>query len=67
MDYWKLNSITCQDAYPVPRIKAILEFFAGATYFTTVDLTSSYWQVEIEEQDMENSFSASIEGILSSV
>ena len=51
VDYRKLNSVTHQDAYPLPRIDATLDSLAGAAYFTTLDLTSSYWQVEVEEQD----------------
>ena len=35
-----------QDVYPLPRIVATLEFLAVST---TLDLASSYWQVEIEE------------------
>ena len=53
MDYRKLNSITHQDAYPLPRIDATLDSLAGATYFITLDFASGYWQVEVEEQDKE--------------
>ena len=51
VDYQKLNSITRHDAYTLPRIDATLDSLAGATYFTTLGLTSDYWQVEVEEQD----------------
>ena len=51
VDYRKLNSVTRQDAYPLPRIDATIDSLAGATYFTTLDLASGYWQVEVEEQD----------------
>ena len=53
VDYRKLNSVTHQGAYPLPRIDATLDSLAGATYFTTLDLASGYWQVEVEEQDKE--------------
>ena len=53
MDYRKLNSVTHQDAYPLPRIDSTLDSLAGAAYFTTLDLASGYWQVEVEEQDKE--------------
>ena len=57
VDYRKLNSVTHQDAYPLPRIDATLDSLAGATYFTTLDLAFGYWQVEVEEQDKKkNSF-----------
>jgi transposase InsO family protein len=53
VDYRKLNSVTHQDAYPLPRIDATLDSLSGAAYFTTLDLASGYWQVEVEEQDKE--------------
>ena len=53
VDYCKLNSVTHQDAYPLPRIDSTLDSLAGAAYFTTLDLASCYWQVEVEEQDKE--------------
>ena len=53
IDYRKLNAVTCRDAYPLPRIDSTLDSLAGATYFTTLDLASGYWQVAVEEQDKE--------------
>ena len=49
VDYRKVNSMTRRDAYPLPRIDATLDALAGAQYFTTLDLASGYWQVELEE------------------
>ena len=53
IDYHKLNAVTCHDAYPLPCIDATLDSLAGATYFTTLDLASGYWQVAMEEKDKE--------------
>ena len=53
IDYRKLNTATHQDAYPLPRIDATLESLTDSTLFTTLDLASGYWQVEIEERDKE--------------
>ena len=52
IDYHKLNAMTHKDAYPLPRIET-LESLAGAQYFTTLDLASGYWQVEVEEAHKE--------------
>ncbi|KAL5473290.1 hypothetical protein EMCRGX_G027757 [Ephydatia muelleri] len=41
------------DAYPLPRIDVTLELLARSALFTTLDLASGYWQVEIEEGDKE--------------
>jgi len=42
-DYRKLNSVTIQDAYPLPRIDESLDALAGSKYFSTLDLLSGYW------------------------
>eukprot|EP00731_Ephydatia_muelleri_P031108 Em0022g622a len=47
------SSPVVMDAYPLSRIDATLESLAGSTLFTTLDLASGYWQVEIEEDDKE--------------
>jgi len=45
VDYYKLNSVTIQDAYPLPHIDESLDALAGRKYFSTLDLLSRYWQV----------------------
>jgi len=51
IDYRKINAITVTDAHPLPRIDDLLEQFRKAKYFTSLDLASGYWQVEMEEED----------------
>ena len=53
VDYRKLNKITKIDRYPLPRIDELLETFRTANWFTTLDLASGYWQVEMKEEDKE--------------
>ena len=51
IDYRKLNQRTVKDAYAIPRIDDTLHLLAGAKYFSTLDLKSGYWQVELKEAD----------------
>ena len=52
-DFRKVNSITCKDAYPLPQVDDTLDILAGAQWFSTLDLTSGYWQVEVEPENHE--------------
>src|ERR1043165_5449033 len=51
IDYRKINAITEIDAHPLPRIDEMLEEFRGAKWFSSIDLASGYWQIEMEEKD----------------
>ena len=53
VDYRRLNDITHKDAFPIPRLETCLEAFAGAKWFSTLDLQSSYWQISMDEKDIE--------------
>ena len=51
IDYRLLNKVTIKDKYPLPRIDDTIDALYGAKYFSTLDLFSGYWQIEIEEED----------------
>ena len=53
VDYRKLNDVTRKDAYPLPRIDETLDALGGAAYFSTMDLASGYWQVEVDPSDRD--------------
>ena len=51
VDYRKLNSKTVKDAHALPTIDETLDCLVGAKYFSSLDLKSGYWQVEVKEND----------------
>ncbi|XP_069802715.1 uncharacterized protein [Dendropsophus ebraccatus] len=53
VDYRKINTITHKDAYPLPRIEESIAALGSAAYFSTLDLTSGYWQVPMAPEDRE--------------
>ena len=53
VDYRKLNEITRKDSYPLPRIDDTLEALSGVKWFSSLDLVSGYWQVEMDEESKE--------------
>ncbi|CAB4040863.1 Retrovirus-related Pol poly from transposon [Paramuricea clavata] len=60
VDYRKLNEVTDVTSYPLLNITETLDRLAGASFFTSVDMTSGYYQVEIADEDKEDSFHITI-------
>ena len=48
----RLNPRTVKDTYSLPRIKDALDSLDGACIFTSLDLKSRYWQVELDEESI---------------
>ena len=52
IDLRKLNARTVKDAYSLPRIEDALDSLNGMCIFTSLDLKSGYWQVELDEESI---------------
>ena len=63
VDYRKLNAVTTKDSYPLPRIDEALDSLSGAKYFSTLDLASGYWQVEVTPEDRPKTAFTSMHGL----
>ncbi|KAK2905711.1 hypothetical protein Q8A73_009654 [Channa argus] len=47
VDYRRLNPVTRKDYYRLPRIDVALDYVAGSCWFSSLDLRSRYWQMEL--------------------
>lgn len=63
VDYRRLNKVTKKDVYPLPRIDDTLDCLKGARYFSSMDLYSGYWQIEVDEADREKTAFVTSEGL----
>ena len=51
IDYCKVNQLTQKDAIPLPRTKDVLETLGLAHWFSSLDLASGCWQMQVKEED----------------
>ena len=51
-DYRKLNSITETENFPLPRLEDVWDLVgeSGATVFSTLDLASGFWQIQLDPE-----------------
>ena len=63
VDYRQVNTVTRKDAFPLPRVDDTLDILAGSQLFTTLDLISGYWQVEVNPADREKTAFTTSEGL----
>lgn len=64
VEYRKLNAVTKRDSHPLPHIQESLDLLGQTRYFTTLDLFSEYWQVEMDELSKEYTAFATYDGLL---
>jgi hypothetical protein len=53
VDFRRLNKATKPDTYPIPIMEDTAESLHGSRLFTTLDLASGYWQVQLNEASKE--------------
>ena len=63
VDFRRLNAITKQDVFPLPRIDDTLDLLSSAKYFTTLDLASGYWQVKMAPESQEKTAFTTYSGL----
>jgi len=55
VDYRRVNAVSRKDAYQIPDIQDVFDSLRGAKYFATIDLLSSYWQINMTPRVQERS------------
>ena len=53
INFRKLNSRTKKDSFPLPRMQETMESMVGARFFSSMDLKSGFWQVQMSEKSRQ--------------
>ncbi|PAA72364.1 hypothetical protein BOX15_Mlig011200g1 [Macrostomum lignano] len=53
IDYRAVNKLIRPCSFPLPLIEESFDSLAGSSVFSSLDLTSAYWQVGIKEEDRD--------------
>ena len=51
IDFRKLNEVTVKDQFPLPLITECIDSLAGTAFFSALDLSWGYWQIELSPED----------------
>ena len=53
IDFRRLNSKTKKDSFPLPRMQETMESMVGAQFFSSMDLKSGFWQLQMSEKSRQ--------------
>ena len=48
-----LNDVTVKDCFPLPLLQDCIDALEGCQYFTTLDMASGYYQLEVAQEDRD--------------
>ena len=55
VDYRKVNALVKPDGFPLPRVQDCLDAVSGSAFFSSLDLTSGYFQIPLKKEDIPKS------------
>lgn len=53
LDFRRLNRLTKKDSFPLPLIEDIFADLRGSCFFSSLDLSNGYWQIELDDASKE--------------
>ena len=53
IDYRQFNKQTIKSSWPIPSIEENFETLEGSEYFTSIDMSASFYQVPLEEKSQD--------------
>ena len=53
IDYQELNNVTVKNRYPLSRIDDLFQYLLGASWFSKIDVWSSYHQMRVRDEDVK--------------
>ena len=53
VDYHRVNEVTQKDMFPVPVTSDCIDCLEGAKHMFSLDLQSMYWQIRMDEKDIQ--------------
>lgn len=62
IDYRKLNAVTLKDSYPLPRIQDCVDCLSGANFYSFLNCSSGFHQVEMNPDDLDKTSSVCQKG-----
>ena len=62
-DFRKLNAVCKKDSFPLPRIDDLLGKFLGKRWYSSLDLTSGFWNIVVKKKDREKLAFITSEGL----
>ena len=63
VDYRELNSVTKADTFPLPCIDDLLDQLGKSKFFSTLDLASGNWQIQVHPDSQEKTAFVTPQGL----
>jgi hypothetical protein len=63
VDYRKLNTVTINDAYPIPNIEDNLNLLRGKKFYSSMDAINGFFQIPMKKSDIDKTAFVTADGL----